>query len=74
MNPETTTPKYPYFAAILIVGFVCAIGYLGYQNFKLTKDREALAEELAKTKQEFATQSQNLLENIDAVKQILAAT
>lgn len=58
----------------VLVGFISATGYLGYQDFKLTKEKEALAEELARTKQEFATQSQNLLENIDAIKQILSAT
>ena len=73
VNPPGTNPKYIPLIMTVLVGFIGATGYLGYQYFKLTKERAALKEELAKTKQEFATQSQNLLENIDAIKQILSA-
>ncbi len=74
MNPQGVTVKYTPLIMTALVGFIVATGYLGYQDFKLTKEKTGLEEELAKTKQEFATQSQNLLENIDALKVILGAT
>lgn len=74
VNPQGMNTGYASLIVAMVVAFVGATGYLGYQDFKLTKEKVALEEELTKIKQEFATQSQILLENIDSVKQILAAT
>lgn len=57
----------------VLVGFIGAAGYLGYQNFKLTQEKTALAEELAKTREDFAIQSQNLLDTVESLKTLLAA-
>lgn len=66
--------KYIPLIVMVLVAFIGATGYLGYQDFKLTKEKTALRDELAKTKEDFAMQSQSLLDNIDAIKQILSAT
>lgn len=66
--------KYGHLVGMLTIALMGATAYLGYQTLKLSHEKEALQKELAATKQEFATQSQTLLENIDAIKQILAAT
>lgn len=73
MNIENINKKYLVLTILALV-ILSALGYLGYQDFKLTKEKAALTGELTKTKAEFAAQSQALLENIDAIKQILAAT
>lgn len=72
MNPERPYKKYilPIAIALIVSG---AIGYLGYSNFRLKQEKAGLAEELAKTKAEFVATSQSLLENIEALKIILAA-
>ncbi len=74
MDPQGTNARYTPLILTILVAFIIATGYLGYQDFKLTKEKMGLEEELAKTKQEFATQSQALLQNIDALKVILGAT
>ncbi|MEK7553187.1 MAG: D-alanyl-D-alanine carboxypeptidase family protein [Patescibacteria group bacterium] len=64
-----------YFLLIIIsLGIAGALGYLGYQNHKLKQEKTVLEKEFSKTKQEFASTSENLLGNIDAIKQILATT
>ncbi len=74
MNPQGANARYIPLLTTVLVGFIVATGYLSYQDFKLTKEKTAVEEELAKTREDFATQSQNLLENIDALKVILGAT
>lgn len=72
MNPERPYKKYilPTTLALVISGIM---GYFGYSNFRLKQEKIALGEKLAETKAEFAATSQNLLENIEALKIILAA-
>lgn len=47
---------------------------MGYQNYTLTQEKWVLGDELAKTRQEFASTSQELMVNIEALKQLLIAT
>lgn len=61
------------FAAIGVF-ILIVLGYLGYQNYKLKQEKTALEKEFSKTKQEFAVTSENLLNNIEAIQQILAVT
>lgn len=72
VNPERPYKKYisPIAIALIVSG---AIGYLGYSSFRLKQEKAVLAEELAKTKAEFVATSRSLLENIEALKIILAA-
>lgn len=72
VNPDGLYKKYILFAAFAL--FISGVmGYFGYSNFQLKQDKESLIEELSQTKTEFTTTSQSLLENIEALKVILAA-
>ncbi len=72
MNPEKTYKKYllPTLLALVALG---GTGYLGYSSFRLKQEKVAIEKELAETKAKFVATSQNLLENIEALKIILAA-
>ncbi len=72
VNPEKPYKKYllPTLLALVVLS---TVGYLGYSNFRLKQEKVSLGEELAKTKAEFVATSQSLLENIEALKIILAA-
>ncbi len=59
---------------LLALGSVGGLGYLGYQNYTLTQEKFILGEELTKTRREFASTSQELMVNIEALKQLLTAT
>ncbi|MGB2580347.1 MAG: M15 family metallopeptidase [Minisyncoccia bacterium] len=73
MNPETS-PWRKLFLALLAVATVDILGYLGYQNYLLKQEKFSLETELAKTRQDFASTTQDLMVNIDALKQLLTAT
>lgn len=72
MNSDGLYKKYILFAAFALV-ISGVMGYFGYSNIRLKQDRGALVKELSDTKTEFTTTSQNLLENIETLKVILAA-
>ena len=59
---------------LLALGAAGGLGYLGYQNYTLTQEKFVLGEELAKTRQEFASTSQGLMVNIEALNQLLITT
>ena len=72
------TTRYPHYTNLLIafiaLGAVSIIGYLGNQNKQLKQSENSLKTELSKTKQDFASSTQALTENIDTLKQLLTAT
>lgn len=56
---------------------LCALGgfgYLGYQNYTLTQEKFVLGEELAKTRQDFASTTEKLTGDIEAFRDLLIAT
>ena len=61
-------------SAVLGLGVVSGLGFLGYQNYRLHQTNTILETELAKTKQEFASTSQSLSDNIESLKQLLTVT
>lgn len=73
MENEKPTKRYILFS-LLTIGALGALGYLGYQNYQIKNEKVVLEKELTKTKQEFASTSQNLLVSIDTLKQLLTAT
>ncbi|HBH71338.1 MAG: hypothetical protein UU88_C0007G0005 [Parcubacteria group bacterium GW2011_GWC1_42_11] len=73
MNPETS-PWKKLFLALLAVATVDILVYLGYQNYLLKQENFLLEAELVKTRQAFASTTQDLVVNIDALKQLLTAT
>lgn len=62
---------------LLLVLFALGISgtasYLSYQNYHLQQEREFLKTEIAETKDIFTAQKEELLQNIEALKVILAA-
>lgn len=58
---------------LFALGISGAILYLGYQNYDLRQERESLETEITETKNTFTTQKEELLQNIEALKVILAA-
>lgn len=73
MNPEHRSPLKYIFVIAVVLAFLGISGYLGYANSALKKENMSLEKELADTKAEFTEQSKTLLENIEALKVILAA-
>lgn len=73
MEPETHHGR-KILLVLFTFSFIGSIGYLGYQNYLLKQEKQALGEELSKTRQNFASTSQALMVNIDALKQLLTAT
>ena len=73
MEPETHY-KMKIFSALLALGAVGGLGYLGYQNYTLTQEKFTLGEELAKTRQEFASTTEKLTGDIEAFRDLLLAT
>lgn len=73
MNPETHL-KAKLFSTILALGALGGFGYLGYQNYTLTQEKFALGEELAKTRQDFASTTEKLTGDIEAFRDLLIAT
>lgn len=73
MNPETSHWN-NLFLALFIIAMVDVLGYLAYQNYLLKQEKFSLETELAETRQAFASTTQDLMVNIDALKQLLAAT
>ncbi|TAN37172.1 D-alanyl-D-alanine carboxypeptidase family protein [Patescibacteria group bacterium] len=73
MDPETS-PWKKLFLALLAVATVDILVYLGHQNYLLKQEKFSLEAELAKTRQTFASTTQDLVVNIDALKQLLTAT
>lgn len=73
MNAEAPKKINPLFI-LLAIGAVGGLGYLGYQNYQLRQEKWVLGGELEKTRQEFASTTQGLVVNIEALKQLLMAT
>lgn len=72
---DTKAPhKVNYLFILLAIIAVGLIGYLSYQNYRLRQEKWVLGDELAKTRQDFSSTTQGLVINIDALKQLLAAT
>jgi LAS superfamily LD-carboxypeptidase LdcB len=61
-------------STVLALGVMGGLGFLGYQNYQLTREKSALEAELSKTKQEFDSTSRSLSENIETLKQLLTTT
>jgi len=59
---------------LLALGVAGGLGYLGYQNYTLRQEKFALGDELSKTMQDFASTTEELMVNIEALKQLLIAT
>lgn len=59
---------------LLALSAMGGLGYLGYQNYKLTQEKTALEIELANTKQDFASTTEKLSENIEAFRNLLITT
>lgn len=59
---------------LLALGALGGFGYLGYQNYTLTQEKFALGEELAKTRQDFASTTEKLTGDIEAFRDLLIAT
>lgn len=61
--------------AVGVVGGVSYTGYTGYQKYiALEQTKNSLEAELAKTKEDFSSTTESLAANIEALKQLLAAT
>lgn len=73
MNPETS-PWRNLFLALFTIAMVDVLGYLAYQNYSLKQERFSLEADLVKTRQDFASTTQDLMVNIDALKQLLTST
>ena len=56
-----------------MLGISGVVSYLSYQNYHLRQEKESLKAEIAETKSVFTSQKEELLENIEAFKVILAA-
>jgi D-alanyl-D-alanine carboxypeptidase len=73
VDPEISrTPTYLY--VLLGLSIVLALGTFEYRNFRLEGERARLETELNTTKQEYASTSRSLLNNIDTLTQLLATT
>lgn len=59
---------------ISAVALTAIFAYLVYQDFQLTRTKNLLETELSATKQNFASTTQNLTINMEALKQLLATT
>lgn len=73
MKPETHY-KVKIFSTLLALGALGGFGYLGYQNYTLTQEKFALGEELAKTRQDFASTTEKLTGDIEAFRDLLITT
>lgn len=77
MEPNTSHKSAIIIAVIATLGAGCIgyTGYWGYQKYTALEQAKASVDlELAKTKQEFASTTEDLTTNIEAMKQLLAAT
>ncbi|MEK7140083.1 MAG: M15 family metallopeptidase [Patescibacteria group bacterium] len=72
MHPEKTKKLY-IFLVLFMLGISGVVSYLSYQNYHLRQEKESLKAEIAETKSVFTSQKEELLENIEAFKVILAA-
>ena len=66
--------KLNLFLLVLAIINLGIIGYFGYQNYQLEKDKLTLQNELLQTKDNFALATKNLQEIIDSVEWELAKT
>ncbi|MDO8604514.1 MAG: M15 family metallopeptidase [bacterium] len=73
MNPESPR-KINILLALLVLVLFLGLGYLGYQNYRLTQEKTALEIELTNTKQDFASTTEKLGADIEAFKALLVAT
>lgn len=66
--------KLHLFLLILIIIIFGTIGYFGYQNYRLKKNKLVLESELSRTKADFTSTTENLKAVIDSVERELAKT
>lgn len=66
--------KIPIILTIFLLGIVCGIAYLTYQNHQLEQKNFILTAELTETRADFASTSQKLLSDIDAFRSALLET
>ena len=57
--------------APIALGALGGFGYLGYQNYQLNQAKIAVERELSEKKQEFASTSQKLMDDIDVFRELL---
>ncbi|OGZ04852.1 MAG: hypothetical protein A2845_05160 [Candidatus Lloydbacteria bacterium RIFCSPHIGHO2_01_FULL_49_22] len=73
MEPDTTR-KDTIFIILLTFFIACIVGFSGYAYWVLLDTKAKLESELAHTKEEYASRSAFLLENIDVLQRLLATT
>lgn len=74
MKPETSHKTIRILLILVAVGAAGTIGYFGYQNYQLKQVKLSLETELAATKEDFASTSRKLTEDIESFRDLLLTT
>ncbi len=72
MNSSIRKQNYLY--TLLLLATLCALSVLAYRDFRLEGENTMLQGELIQTKEEYASTSAHLLQNMDVLNQLLATT